>query len=264
MYLIGHRGNSATAPENTMSAFQAAFDLGASGVELDVSLTKDEQIVVFHDIVLDRTTNGSGFLWNYDYNSIKRLDAGAWFSPSFVGEKIPLFEEALATYGNKAQRIIVELKGEQSKRPLLATKTISLIEKYQLQEQIQLLVYDLPTLDFLHSRAEFRRISIQFFAGVYFHPFPYVFQIEMNFKPVPRLVRIGLLRFTSEQFQKINAFGLDYQISKKLISDLTTKKLEVFLGARQTITLEQAMKLKNLGVTGIMRNDITPFLELIK
>ncbi|PIY17088.1 hypothetical protein CO112_03925 [Candidatus Dojkabacteria bacterium CG_4_9_14_3_um_filter_150_Dojkabacteria_WS6_41_13] len=263
MYLIGHRGNSATAPENTMTSFQMALDLGASGVELDVAFTRDNQIVVFHDVVLDRTTDGKGLLKSKDYDSVKSLDAGSWFSSKFAGEKVPLLEDVFSTFGRSAQRIIVELKGEQEKRQLLATKVISLIEKYTLQEQIQLLVYDFPTLDFLYSQEKFRNISVQFFAGVYFHPFPYVFQIEMNFKPVPRLIRIGLLHFTDVQFSKIHAFGLDYQISEKLIADLTAKNLEVLFGARQAISIEQALQLKSWGITGIMRNDITPFLGLI-
>jgi len=152
MYLIGHRGNSATAPENTMTSFQMALDLGASGVELDVAFTRDNQIVVFHDVVLDRTTDGKGLLKSKDYDSVKSLDAGSWFSSKFAGEKVPLLEDVFSTFGRSAQRIIVELKGEQEKRQLLATKVISLIEKYTLQEQIQLLVYDFPTLDFLYSQ----------------------------------------------------------------------------------------------------------------
>lgn len=246
-----------------MSAFQAAFDLGASGVELDVALTKDGQVVVFHDAVLDRTTNGTGLLKAQDFNSIKALDAGSWFSPKFVREKVPLLEDVFSTFGKIAHRLIVELKGEPSKRQHLAINVASLVEQYQLHQQVQLLIYDLPTLEFLHSQERFRNISVQFFAGVYFHPFPYVFQIELNFKPVPRLIRIGLLHFTAAQFSKINAFGLDYQISKKLIEDLAEKNLEVFIGARQAISIEQAQQLKSWGITGIMRNDVTPFLRLL-
>ena len=58
--IIAHRGASADAPENTLAAFQLALDLGADGIELDVMLSKDQQLVVIHDDAVDRTTNGSG------------------------------------------------------------------------------------------------------------------------------------------------------------------------------------------------------------
>ena len=60
MKVIGHRGASAQSPENTMAAFRAAIELGADGIEFDVHLTSDGQLVVIHDAMLDRTTSGSG------------------------------------------------------------------------------------------------------------------------------------------------------------------------------------------------------------
>ena len=57
-----HRGASGYAPENTLAAFQKAVDLGADGVELDIQLTKDEQIVVIHDETIDRTSDGKGWV----------------------------------------------------------------------------------------------------------------------------------------------------------------------------------------------------------
>ena len=73
--IYGHRGASAYAPENTMEAFRMALDMGADGVELDVHLSKDGELVVIHDLLLDRTTNGHGKVCDFTLEELKQLDA---------------------------------------------------------------------------------------------------------------------------------------------------------------------------------------------
>lgn len=67
MLVIGHRGAAGHATENTLRSFQAGIDLGVDIVEADVQATRDGQLVVFHDKLLDRLTNASGYVWDYDY-----------------------------------------------------------------------------------------------------------------------------------------------------------------------------------------------------
>lgn len=90
-----HRGAMETHPENTLPAFEAAINVGAHMIELDLWLTKDKQMVVIHDNTVDRTTNGSGNIANLTLSEIKKLDAGSWKSPKFKGVQIPTFEEVL-------------------------------------------------------------------------------------------------------------------------------------------------------------------------
>ncbi len=92
---IGHRGAAAYAPENTLESIATAADQGAKWVELDVKLTRDEVPILFHDDILDRTTNGSGAVAETDYADISSLEAGSWFGESFAGIQIPTLEEAL-------------------------------------------------------------------------------------------------------------------------------------------------------------------------
>lgn len=94
--VIGHRGASAVAPENTMAAFQTALDMGADGVELDCQLTKDGHLVVIHDPTLKRTTGCDGLVKDYTLSQLRHLDAGAWFNPRFAGKRIPTLEDVLA------------------------------------------------------------------------------------------------------------------------------------------------------------------------
>ncbi|NOU67412.1 glycerophosphodiester phosphodiesterase [Paenibacillus sp. LMG 31461] len=87
--VIGHRGAAGEAPENTLASFALAFEQGAEGIELDVQLTKDGEIVVCHDLTVDRTTDGSGLIGDKSWEELKSLDAGFWFLEAFTGERIP-------------------------------------------------------------------------------------------------------------------------------------------------------------------------------
>ncbi|MDA1127616.1 MAG: glycerophosphodiester phosphodiesterase family protein [Chloroflexi bacterium] len=91
--VIAHRGDVTKAPENTLSSFHAALESGADGIELDVRLTKDEKLVVFHDRHLDRTSNDSGPVNHRVLEEVRALDVGSWFSPGFQGEHPPTLDE---------------------------------------------------------------------------------------------------------------------------------------------------------------------------
>jgi len=92
--VIAHRGEHLHHPENTIAAFQAAIDAGADYFELDVRTTSDGKFVIMHDNTLDRTTNGTGEVHKHTFDEIRALDAGAKFSPSFAGTKVPTLDEA--------------------------------------------------------------------------------------------------------------------------------------------------------------------------
>lgn len=93
--VIGHRGASAYAPENTLAAFDKALSLGCNFIEFDVMLSVDGEPFVIHDETLKRTTNGKGEVGLVDAAYMQSLDAGKWFSKRFAGEKIPHFRDVL-------------------------------------------------------------------------------------------------------------------------------------------------------------------------
>ncbi|HLY28231.1 MAG TPA: glycerophosphodiester phosphodiesterase family protein [Aggregatilineales bacterium] len=97
--ILAHRGASHDAPQNTLAAFQLARKMGADGVELDTSLSRDGVPVVIHDLTLDATTNGSGPVRSLDLKALRELDAGSRFSPTFKGERIPTLDEAFEAIG---------------------------------------------------------------------------------------------------------------------------------------------------------------------
>lgn len=93
--LIGHRGAARHAPENTLASLRMAAAQGCLMVEFDVKLTADRVPILMHDERLERTTDGKGRVQDLDFDSIRRLDAGRWFSPAFAGERVPTLAEAL-------------------------------------------------------------------------------------------------------------------------------------------------------------------------
>jgi glycerophosphoryl diester phosphodiesterase len=94
-WIIGHRGASGHAPENTLASFRRAVDLGATFIETDLRLSHDAQFVAMHDATLDRTSNGRGLVRDFTLAQLRELDAGSWYGSKFAGEKIPTLEEIL-------------------------------------------------------------------------------------------------------------------------------------------------------------------------
>jgi glycerophosphoryl diester phosphodiesterase len=95
LHRVAHRGYSSVAPENTLPALAGAVLAGATLVEFDVRTTADGVPVVIHDRTVDRTTSGSGQVWDLMLDEVRALDAGGWFSPAFAGVRVPLLEEVL-------------------------------------------------------------------------------------------------------------------------------------------------------------------------
>src|SRR3954465_1158455 len=108
--ILAHRGASAYAPENTLAAFKLAVDQRADWLEMDVQQTSDGNLVVFHDIRVERTTNGRGALRDLTLDQVRQLDAGSWFDPTFAGERVPTFEEAVAFARDNGIQIFPEVK----------------------------------------------------------------------------------------------------------------------------------------------------------
>ena len=108
--LIGHRGVKDLCPENTLESILKAFDLGLSFVEIDVKISKDRVPILLHDDTLDRTTNGSGLAIDYDYENIKKLDAGKFFYKKNTNIFVPKLEDILRLCANNNGNLNIELK----------------------------------------------------------------------------------------------------------------------------------------------------------
>ncbi len=107
--IIAHRGESCCAPENTLASIDAAFNAGASHMEVDIRLTSDGVAVLMHDATLDRTTNGTGNVAGMTLAQVKEVDAGSWFGPEFAGTTVPTLAEALQTAAGRG-RLLLDVK----------------------------------------------------------------------------------------------------------------------------------------------------------
>ncbi len=133
--LFGHRGVPQEAPENTLSGFRRALELGLDGVELDVRLCKTGELIVFHDDEVDRLTNGYGPIQKLSFDEIRRLDAGGKFGEKFQNEKIPTLEEVLALLGN-LMLVNIELKTGSIQDEGLEAKVVDLVQKMKLRKSV--------------------------------------------------------------------------------------------------------------------------------
>jgi glycerophosphoryl diester phosphodiesterase len=133
--VFAHRGFSFIAPENTIPAFKKAFELGADGIELDVQLSADGEVMVIHDTNLERTSNGVGKVSDHTLSSLKKLDAGSWFSKEYKGVSIPTLGEVFSLI-SKNIVINVELKSNPDQVIDLPAKVTSLIKELGNQERV--------------------------------------------------------------------------------------------------------------------------------
>lgn len=108
--IFAHRGASGAFPENTIAAFQKAAQLPVDGVEFDVHLTKDQQLVVIHDEKIDRTSKGAGYVKDMTLAELRQYDYGSWFDEKFARERIPTLREVLHIFRDTQHLINIELK----------------------------------------------------------------------------------------------------------------------------------------------------------
>jgi glycerophosphoryl diester phosphodiesterase len=145
VHVCGHRGNSMNAPENTLPALESARRQGASVCEIDIVLSRDGEIVLCHDELLDRTTDGKGKVGDHDLATLKMLDAGAWFSAEFGGIRIPTLTEAIEAARALGLGLVIEIKERRRIEEIIA-RLGEVLNSTQALEDVILLSFDHPSL----------------------------------------------------------------------------------------------------------------------
>lgn len=141
--VVAHRGAMAYAPENTIAAYTLALEQGAEVIELDVHLSQDEVPVVIHDHTLERTTNGKGLVKAHSFAALRTLDAGAWFSPAFAGQRILALGEVLAWAQGRIY-LKIELKTLPMRYVGIEEKVLALLKRWDMEEQVEVFSFDHP------------------------------------------------------------------------------------------------------------------------
>ena len=135
--IFAHRGFSGYYPENTMLAFQkTAEESLADGIELDIQMTKDGELVIMHDETLDRTTNGSGYLKDYTLEELKTLSVGVNVKGFFPRQTIPTLREYFTWLKTTKLITNIELKTSVFEYKGIEEKLIAMVHEFGLEEQI--------------------------------------------------------------------------------------------------------------------------------
>ncbi len=164
-HVCGHRGHSIASPENTLTALEATLRNGGTTAEIDVMLSKDDQIVLMHDLTIDRTTSGSGLVSHHTLGAVQALEAGAWFAPEFAGTRIPSLEQTL-TWARGKLGLVVEIK-EMWRVERLTECLAELLERTDSFDHVIVISFDhrvLRDLKATHPRIRTEAITHERFA----------------------------------------------------------------------------------------------------
>lgn len=248
-YIFAHRGGMSVRPEQTQLAFDNAVDYGLDGFETDVRLTKDEELIVFHDATVDRTTNGSGKVCDYTLKELKKLDAGFHFTDingrhiyrGHQQAKILTFGELLEMYPSKY--INVDLKDAPSsyEGSIAPKKMYDIIKHHHAEKRV------LVTSFYKEQNERFRAISngeiatgasqhevtegvIKFILGLgyHYHPQADTFQMPIKFKGIPLssthfIQWLNLLNIVPGYYG-INSVDLMYDLYQKGVHTIVTDR----------------------------------------
>jgi glycerophosphoryl diester phosphodiesterase len=145
--IIGHRGASAVAPENTMAAFREALAAGADGIEFDVRLTRDGVPVVIHDSTLRRTGGVPHRVAELTREEISKVDVGSWFAETFANETVPSLAELFKLFQSNNSTLYLEMKCDSpaGQRPL-AEACVKAIDEHSLKSRVVVQCFQLPAL----------------------------------------------------------------------------------------------------------------------
>lgn len=237
MWIIGHRGASGLAPENTLAAFHLAADLGVHSIETDLQLSRDGRLIIFHDSTLARTTDGRGRVSGKSLDELKRLDAGSWFrrrvpgkraARPFNAERIPTVEEVLVFARERNIRLYLEMKtasGSGAEEAVVAA-----IRAAGALDRCHVICFDLDVL------ARVRELEPAI-------PLGYLFSKRMRVRTaVDRAVDAG----ADTLLPRAN------RVTAKLVAEARRRDLNV---VTWTVNKPKQMKkLISLGIDGIMTN----------
>ncbi|RSK29377.1 glycerophosphodiester phosphodiesterase [Bacillus sp. HMF5848] len=177
--VFGHRGAAGTYPENTLLSFQAAFDEGAKGIELDVQLASDGTVVVIHDEKIDRTTTGKGYVKDFTYHQLRKFDASFKFHDQYGFVPIPSLQEVLEWVKPLDLLINIELKNGIIEYPTLEEKVLELINEFQIENRVIISSFNHYSLKKCKIISKNVETAILYMEGLY-EPWSYATTVEAN------------------------------------------------------------------------------------
>ncbi len=251
--VCAHRGFSTIAPENSMPAFGAAVAMGADEIEFDLWLSKDGEWVSIHDYSLDRVSDGTGNVFDYTVDELKRFDCGIKFSEKFEGLRILTFEEILKKFScHVVMNIHIKSKDEAriGSRDEIYTdeelmKLIGLIDKYDCRKY----VYFMSVNDKIHKRLDFLAPDICRCMGENFDKTTNI--VDRAIAAGCKKVQLFKPHFTKEMIDKAHAHGIKCNMfwsdDKKEAREFLEMGIDTILTNDYNIVAEEVKKYKGEG-----------------
>ena len=156
---IGHRGYSATAPENTIPAYELSVTNGYKYVECDVSFTSDGVPMLLHDSTIDRTSNGSGTLSQMTYDQVRQYDFGSWKSSAYAGTVIPTLAEFLDFCADNDLHPYIELKNNATYTQAQIEGIVDMVELYGLKGKCTYISFSSTYLQYVKNYDDEARLG---------------------------------------------------------------------------------------------------------
>lgn len=170
--IIGHRGASAVAPENTLVAFERAFADGADGIEFDVRLARDDVPVVIHDATLRRTAARDESIAQLSSSELSEIDVGTWFNlrrpdgarAEYAEARVPTLAQVFELYGAGDSRLYVEMKCDGNEGDALAAEVARLVREHSFYDRVVVESFALASI------AEIKRLNARIRTAALFEP----------------------------------------------------------------------------------------------
>jgi glycerophosphoryl diester phosphodiesterase len=232
--ITAHRGSSGEAPENTMSAYLLAIDMGSHYAELDVQETSDDVLILYHDTTYNRTTGVSANVWDLSYLSIKEFDAGSWKNESYRGEPIPLFTDIIdSVNGRMLLNVEIKMNGHQDG---LTEHVVQVLEDKDFIDQCIVTSFDFDAID------KVKKINPKIIVGYVFSKIPNnidVFSADVDLLSVKNII------VTPEFVHKAHKSGKEVHVWGKVDDK------------------EEMIRLRNLKVDNIITNHPDRWFEFL-
>ncbi|RDW18367.1 glycerophosphodiester phosphodiesterase [Oceanobacillus arenosus] len=224
--IYGHRGCMGTYPENTLLGFRKAIEQGVDGLELDVQLTKDGEVVVIHDEILDRTTDGNGYIKDSKLQEVKQFSAGANYAhfpnydeATWVAERVPTLQEVLELLSPYDTELNIELKTSLINYEGIEEKVLSLVEQFGNGRKIIYSSFHLPTLLRIKNIDQDAEIAWLLDQRIS-HPLDYIQSLDLEALHLSKHVVLSDVYYLKDFFDKIRVWTVNDKDEIKQLLDL--------------------------------------------
>lgn len=219
MIIFAHRGYSEKYPENTMLAFKKAIEAGAGGIETDVHLTKDGEIVITHDETLERVSNGKGMVKDYTYEELLKFDFGEKKSAEFKGERAPKLIDLIKLIKETELGLNIEIKVGFPLYPGIEKKVLDMIIEEDILDRVIISSFNHYSLALLRDLNKEVKIAPLYVSALY-KPYNYAKSLGANIiHPNYKVINKDVIEECHENGVKVNMYTInDLELAKNLMA----------------------------------------------